>query len=93
MKIWCEECEGSGELLVNDGSGLGMALNKCINCNGKGYTKHVGSLEDLELGLAIRLAFEKQSTVEIPCGDGNFDLIYQKFELLDWYREQKCGTK
>lgn len=81
LMMVCPTCEGLG---------VSKHFAVCGTCHGKAVEEPSQEiLDDLELAAAVKKAFEKQGTVEIPCGDGSYDILYQKFELLDWFREQK----
>lgn len=84
IKVWCETCKGTGEIYYD---------TACLDCNGKGYTEHEGTLEDLELGLATKLAIEKNLEIRGWMGKIRvfmLDVAPSKL-LIDWYRDQKGG--
>ena len=90
IRIVCDVCHGEC------GTEEVAAWNKsewvaCPDCNGKGYTEHEGTLEDLELGLAVKWAIEEQVRFVRNAVDSTttFMDLYDKAKLMSLYREQK----
>lgn len=101
MKIWCDKCKGSG---VEHYSTFGKKY--CSRCNGKGYTEHEGSLEDLECAEIKRRIKDKGITLHIKIAHfaARLDLIepkkeffgqdeYEVLQKADKWLEQKGGKE
>ena len=60
MKIWCEKCEGTGEVIgfgFIDIDETGEGYFDCPNCNGKGYTENETIEHEARVGRATLRVF------------------------------------
>lgn len=90
IKIWCEECNGSKQVQLVSAKtfGAGYEIVNCGACDGKGYTEHEGTLEELELAQAVKLVFEEELIITGKLTKTRF-LSFKG--LINWYKEQKGG--
>lgn len=88
IKIWCEECNGSKQVQLVSAKtfGAGYEIVNCGACDGKGYTEHEGSVEDLECARIERKLIEKHIGVSYYYSNYDFDkkpftiMLYPKKE-------------
>lgn len=55
MKIWCETCDGTGEL--DNSTRFEQDTKKCHDCNGKGYTENETLNHEAKVGRATLRVF------------------------------------
>lgn len=55
IKVWCKTCNETGVIPSET-----EFDSTCTTCNGQGYTEHEGSLEDLQLGLAVEMVRDQK---------------------------------
>ena len=80
MKIYCEECNGSGKLVE-----LLRYREVCDKCNGQGYTENEELERLAEVGRATEKAFYFGGWIQLPL----YDDIDTSEDLLEWYKEPK----
>ena len=96
MKIYCEECEGTGEVQIQGGVDP-YHWGDCEICQGKGYTESPETQRLLEIGRATVEAFEYGGMPSIsyltlaelwPDGTAYDPIeLYSVEELLEWHKE------
>lgn len=80
MKIWCETCDGTGEL--DNSTMYEQDTKKCCDCNGKGYTENTELERLAKIGEATEKAFKENSCVLFIDSIKGVDECYE-FELIN----------
>lgn len=95
MKIWCENCDGTGE--VDNSTRFEKDSKKCSECKGKGYNKIDLDLQEMarhaRIGLATIDALNNHMFIGEHASIVDEDTRYKpKFysveNLLDWAEEK-----
>ena len=94
MKIWCERCNGTGQ--IDEGIYNYEELYPCDYCKGKGYVKDIEIDNKIKLADAIEFAFNYGLGLYDVEYDYDYDdnpidyyklIASSKKHLINWYED------
>lgn len=88
MRIWCETCDGTGE--IDNSTMYEQDTKKCPDCKDKGYTENSKLERLIKIGEATEKIFNLDNPV-LTFHEQSEHIIFTKLkELIEW-AESKGG--
>lgn len=89
MKVWCETCDGTGEL--DNSTYLQQDTKRCPDCNGKGYTEPEKPTTEINIDYyeELKSKADKWDEKEMPYKPTNVEEVYDS-SISDFVKIGNC---